>query len=583
VKILFVMASPEYLRFYDSTIDELASRGHHVVLAVNNQREKKPVGLEGLRTYAGRTTILGVVPQHDGVWGDLACGLRGTMDFVRYLHPRFAAAPVLRARIKRKALPVALRWLDAIPSAPPAVVRGLVRVLAGCERAIPLSEEILGVLREQAPDVLLVSPLVDAASDQVDWIKAARRLRIRTAACIASWDNLTNKGLLRVEPDVVMVWNDAQKQEAHEYHYIAAENIVTTGAQLFDRWFTRRATRDREAFCARVGLPDTAPFVLFTGSSSFISESTAEVAFVRRWIETLRSSAVPSVRDLHVLVRPHPYNCSAWERTDPARLPGTAIWPRRTYNAVDEDNRADFFDSLYHAEAIVGINTSAMIEAAIVGRPVFSIVSEDFAGTQEGTIHFHHLQPENGGCVRIAASLEEHVRQLAERLKDPEAARAETQRFVASFVRPHGMDRPATPIVADAIERLGQRGPTSAVTVPVWAYAIRPVLLASGALSAAVTQLSRPDPLGPLMKRLRHRVHRGSKASRRLYGITADRVRRSGRRLAKGMRRTAATGESLQRAAGHGWRRMARGLRHARYAAAVFVRDVAGAAPRRDE
>ena len=53
-----------------------------------------------------------------------------------------------------------------------------------------------------------------AASEQVDWIKAARACGIRTAACIASWDNLTNKGLLRIEPDLVVVWNEAQRREA---------------------------------------------------------------------------------------------------------------------------------------------------------------------------------------------------------------------------------------------------------------------------------------------------------------------------------------------------------------------------------
>ena len=37
------------------------------------------------------------------------------MDFVRFLHPRFAGARALRERIKRKVLPVAYHWLDAIP------------------------------------------------------------------------------------------------------------------------------------------------------------------------------------------------------------------------------------------------------------------------------------------------------------------------------------------------------------------------------------------------------------------------------------------------------------------------------------
>ena len=41
MKILFLMDSPEYLRFYDSAIQELAARGHEVAIAVNHQRDKK--------------------------------------------------------------------------------------------------------------------------------------------------------------------------------------------------------------------------------------------------------------------------------------------------------------------------------------------------------------------------------------------------------------------------------------------------------------------------------------------------------------------------------------------------------------
>src|SRR5256712_5751426 len=281
MKLLFLMDSPEYLRFYDSAIEELASRGHTVSLAVNNRSAKKPVGLEGLEALADRVRVLGVVPQHDGMWGEIAYGLRGVMDFVRYLHPRLAAAPALRSRIKRKVLPAGYHWLDRIPRLDAGAVRVIQRTLMAGDRAIPVSRAIATCLEEEAPDVLLVSPLVDAASDQVDWIKAARARGIRTAACIASWDNLTNKGSLRIEPDLVVVWNEIQAREAEQYHYIPRRKIVATGAQLFDRWFDKQLTRDRAAFCAHAGLPDTRPFLLFTGSSSFISESRAEVAFVR--------------------------------------------------------------------------------------------------------------------------------------------------------------------------------------------------------------------------------------------------------------------------------------------------------------
>jgi len=533
MKILFIMDSPEYLRFYDSVIEEFAARGHGVAIGVTTRGVKKPVGLEGLQQYADRVRVLGLVPQHKGRWGRTSYRLRGVMDFVRYLHPRFASAPALRARIKRKVLPAAYHWLDAIPSVSPGAVRAFQRGLMALDRAIPVYPPMVDFLREQAPDVLLVSPLVDGASKQVDWIKAARACGTRTAVCVASWDNLTNKGLLRIEPDLVVVWNEAQRQEAREYHYIPADKIVATGAQLFDRWFVRRVTRDRSEFCARVGLPDERPFLLFTGSSSFISESHAEVGFVRRWIEGVRSSSDPALRGMNIVVRPHPYNCHAWDPDPMADLPGVVVFPRRGYNAIDEENRADFFDSIYHSAAVVGVNTSAMIEAAIVGRPVFSMTAAEFAGTQEGTIHFHHLLPENGGCVRFASTTEEHVRQLSERLLDPEAARAETSRFVASFVRPHGLEQPATPIFVDTIERLAATPAPLPESYAPWAYPLRPVILAASLVAATVDWLQQPEPLAPMRKRLRKATHLAGKTIGRARAIVAARARRRAKLVGK--------------------------------------------------
>ena len=570
MKIMFIMASPEYLRFYDSTIRLLSERGHEVALAVNSSREKKPVGLEGMAALGENVHVLGVAPAHEGLWDDIAYGLRGLTDFMRYLHPRFAEAPALRARMKRKATPVAFRGLDRIRSLPSGLVRRIVGFLAACERAIPPARGIVEFIQGHAPDAVLVSPLVDAASDQVDWIKGAQAAGVPSAVCVASWDNLTNKGLLRIEPDRVIVWNEPQKREAVDYHYVAPERVVTTGAQLFDRWFDRRVTRPRDEFCAHVGLPDARPYLLFTGSSSFISESNAEVAFVRRWIAAVRGSGDAWIRDLGIVVRPHPYNCHAWEHADLSGFAGVAIYPRRGYNPVDEANRADFFDSLYHSAAIVGINTSAMIEAAIVGRPVFSISAGEFAGTQEGTLHFHHLLPEHGGCVRIASSIDEHVRQLADRLRDPEAAHAETQRFVGSFIRPYGLDRPATPIVADAIEGVARLGRMAPRNTPAWAYALRPVIVEIAAMAAIIGWAQGPSPMASARKRVRQLVHRLGKHAHRGRTMITDRprtaVRKAWKRTLRGTRQRA---EQARRAR----QTMTRRVRQVRHAVGDAVKD----------
>jgi hypothetical protein len=518
MKVLFLMDSPEYLRFYDSAIEEMASRGHTVEIAVNNRREKKPVGVEGLNAYGDRVTVLGVVPERPGFWADAAHCVRATMDFVRFLHPDFANAPTLRARIKRKVLPRAYHWLDLIPRLGLGSVHAVLRGLKAAERAIPIYEPIADFIASRQADVMLVSPLVAAASPQVDWIRAAQARGVRTAVCVASWDNLTNKGLLRVEPDLTIVWNEAQRREAGEYHDIPPERTAVTGAQLFDKWFTKTVTRDRDAFCAHVGLPDAGPFVLFTGSSSFISASAAEVAFVRRWVQALRSSADPLLQRINVLVRPHPYNCHLWSNDPVGDLPGVGVFPRQGYNPVDPGNRNDFFDSLYHSAAVVGINTSAMIEAAIVGRPVCSLLAEEFTSSQEGTIHFRHLLPEHGGFLRIAATIDEHVHQLAGVLAHPETTRAETSRFVSTFIRPHGVSRPATPIFADAVERLAASPRPEPAPPSAWHALMRPVVAGATVAALAVDWASDADKRAKLRKR---------------YGFASRRAKQGKKRAAK--------------------------------------------------
>ena len=523
MNILFAMQSPEYLRFYDSTIRALAARGHRIVIAINKQNDAKPVRLEGMDTGEA-VAVIGVLPRRTDVWRGVSRRLRGLVDFVRYLHPRFTQAPALRARIRNKVLPPGFRVLDRLPSLSAGLTNGILGVLHACERAIPSSAAIEDVITREHADLVLVSPLVDAASDQVDLVKSAHALGVPVGACIASWDNLTNKGQMRVTPDAVFVWNDAQKREAVEYHGIPADRVVTTGAQVFDRWFDRVAG-GRATFCARVGLPPDRPFLLYTCSSSFIAISHAEIEFVRTWITAVR--AVPELRDLGILIRPHPYNITAWETADLSQWPNVAVWPRGAYNPMEEEGRSAFFDSIFHSVAVVGINTSAMIEAAIIGRPVLSLVADRFTGTQEGTLHFHYLLPENGGFLRMTHSLPEHVDQLRDVLADPETVRRQTERFVASFVRPHGVDRPCTPILADAIERLGASGRLRPERTPSWAPLLWPCLLAANAYSYCCAVATDRKVASKLVKQVRGRLREASRTVKR----SPDKLRRRVKRV----------------------------------------------------
>jgi hypothetical protein len=455
MKILFSMRHSGALRNYSSTVEELARRGHHLHLAfMMRDKLADPRLLEALTgRYPHITHEAAEVSRR--AWLGMARATRSTADYLRYRTPEYRDAAALYERAAARVSP-AVQAFSRLPVV--RTRRGLTFVtnrLRSIERAIPPDPASVRLIASHGPDLVLVTPLIELGSDQVEYIKAARALGIPCGLCVHSWDNLTNKGLIHAVPERVFVWNEAQRKEAVDLHAIPDANVVVTGAPTYDQWFTRRPSTTREEFCRKVGLPAGRPFFLYLCSSKFIAPREAE--YVKRWIQALRSAADPRVRDAAVLVRPHPRGDMRGLDGPELRAPNeVAVWPPEGANPVDVDSRNDYFDSLYHSVAAVGINTSAQIEAGIVGRPVYSIRAAEYVTTQEGTLHFHYLLSENGGLLHMSPTLEEHARALSTALdRTPEDERR-LREFVKGFVRPRGLDVAATPLLADAIEDLGR-------------------------------------------------------------------------------------------------------------------------------
>jgi hypothetical protein len=447
MRILFQLASPAYVRIYGSTIGLLAERGHDVVVSYDDPGKRAGRGA----TVFDGSSVVGVVPPLPQASRRYEGGverLRAASDYLHYLDPRFAEAPYLRRRLERN-LDGTLRRLTRLPYGSRAGRAGL-SVTLGVERLVPADAGVTRALAELSPDVVVVSPLIGRSSRnrrQTDTIKAARRIGVTTVFGVGSWDHLTTKGVVKARPDATLVWNDLQRRDAAELHSVPRESIVVTGAQLFDPWFDREPSTTPEDFAAQVGLGSTR-YVVYVGSSPNIAPPEREIPFVRRWLEALRAGGDPP----SVLIRPHPYNVQSWAGEDLSAL-GAVVSPRTppTMPMTGTDD-ALYFDSIHHAAAVVGINTSAMVESFIQRRPVLTIRDEAFAETQEGTPHFKELRTAAGPALRVAGSIDEHLVHLRAALDDPDGAAAGAEAFLLAFVRPRGLDRPATPIVADAIE-----------------------------------------------------------------------------------------------------------------------------------
>jgi hypothetical protein len=267
--------------------------------------------------------------------------------------------------------------------------------------------------------------------------------------------------------------------------------------------------RTREAFCARVGLDPSRPFLLYLGSSTQIAPD--EVGFATSWVRLVRAADDPALAGAGLLFRPHPGRVTEWLSMDMARLPGVAVWPKRAdTTAFDADFNDDYFESMYYAAAVVGVNTSGMIESAILGKPVMTWRAAEFEPAQQGTRHFQHLVGGEHALLHVADTAEDHLSGLARALASAGAPDARSAAFVESFVRPFGRDVVATDRFTAALETyLAEPSPPPRTAEPSWPVrlALRilaPLLvlaasehsLGESALRGAVTVMVRVASLG---------------------------------------------------------------------------------------
>lgn len=443
------MDNPGAIRRLERPLVELARRGHRVHVAYGEVR--KPDAIVAMHRLALEHPGLTFAPcpRADMTdWAPLVAQLRGTLDYAYYLEPGAPRGTWLAARARKRAHRGVARVLDRA-----ARTRGpLVSVIRYLEQCVDPPRAVREWLADEQPDVVAVTRLVGIASAEAEIVHAALDARLPVAFPVLSWDNLTGKGLVRDAPDRALVWNDAQSAELQAAHRVPADRITVVGAPEYDDWGPRQpGGSPRDEWCARLGIDPSRPLVLYVASSASIAGDES-IAF-RQWLDATRAArrALGAV----VVARPHPQNARHWQALV-APTGEVVVWPPMGADPIDPARRPDHLDSLRHAAAVVGINTTMMVEAALFGAPVLTFRTPLTERGQGGTGHFHHLPREHGGHVLVGESLEEHARQLGSVVGAD--ASAVNDAFATRFLRPHGPSGSTAAFVA-ALESLATAGP----------------------------------------------------------------------------------------------------------------------------
>ena len=463
---MFALRSSAFFPYHESTVRWLCENGHSVHVALDPVWSKNAddAAIRRAATEIPNLTF-GEMPTRRGKRKFIKQFLRELLGIRSYLvrddqdsfylkrqerytfskFPRRISHYLRKSRIHR----VMLR----IPFA--------AQILRMPERWIPADSDVLQQVEGMDADVIVATPCDMRYGDDIEYVKAARQLGVPSVIPVLSWDNLTTKGAIAVPPDMLIAWNDGHAREASMHHRTPKESVLTGGSPFFDKWFDDSVgVQSRGIFCESVGLDPKRPYVLYLGSSVNISGD-------ERWIIKELSdvfAADDRLSKLQILARPHGANTAGWEELNNGS--NLIYWHRDRVLPDTPEGFLAFKSALDHSICTLGVNTTALVDAIIFGKPTIGLGIGRYSETNAtNAVHYHHMV-NSGALVHVTSTGE--VAELVERIQsgtdDSVSAR---EAFVSEWVRPNGLSLPAGAVAGMAMKMLAEGSSVSSIKAAI--------------------------------------------------------------------------------------------------------------------
>lgn len=204
----------------------------------------------------------------------------------------------------------------------------------------------------------------------------AKNLGIPVISIIPSWDNITTKSRLTFTSDAYFVWSEIRKDELQTiYPFTRNKPVFLYGTPQYEIFSNQRLWWTKEEFCKRFELDPEKKIILYaTGSPNFIkTEYTAAEKFMNAFVTD------PQLSQYQLLFRPHPNkdnnelqhlhapdkNCYV-QFTDQAGL-------KTEKRNLDLNNTLIWINTFRHADVVVNLSSTVILDAIICGKPVVNL------------------------------------------------------------------------------------------------------------------------------------------------------------------------------------------------------------------
>lgn len=263
--------------------------------------------------------------------------------------------------------------------------------------------------------------------DDVHCMAEAQKRGIKTIGMVRSWDNITNKGLFRVKPDLLLVNNEIIKDEAVKYEDMDSNKITIVGMPQFDYYFKESRT-PRENFFRKINLDPKKRLIMFSPHGIRFHDTDWQIMQILK--DARINGEIPE--NVQILVRFPPIDDVPLGDFSPDdhffidRPAKSFEGGLHRDQELDKAAMVHLADSVYYSELIVTYNSSLIIDAAVFNKPSIGIAFDgwekkpDIYQSVSRFMEYDHTQHllKTGG-LWVVKSREELIKAVNTYLRDP--------------------------------------------------------------------------------------------------------------------------------------------------------------------
>jgi len=290
------------------------------------------------------------------------------------------------------------------------------------------------------PDLVFNGSHIHGSAGELP-LRVAKRMGIKTAGFIFSWDNLTSRSRIMVPYDYWLVWHEGMKRQLLGiYPKIKPENVFVTGTPQMDFHFRPELVMPREELARRIGIDPARPFILYTtGIDRHFPKEHLHVELIIRLLKDLDVPVRPQLVVRNYIKGTSPEMKALSERKIKDVVFPPMLWDMAWATPRPEDLEL-YCSLLRHAAMSINAASTVTLEFLLIDKPVINL-DFDPPGSNLAPcdgfrrhIRFDHFWPvaQSGGTM-VAQSEDDMRRMLIRGLTQPEADREARKRFIADF------------------------------------------------------------------------------------------------------------------------------------------------------